>query len=1277
MSGVEIVGLLLGAFPLLISAAEHYKEGFEGLAKWYRFRDDFVQFIDTVATQKLLFDQTVERFLISADIPDDELQQFMRNPNYEGWHRMTLSGLLRARLGPAHEVFMSTIERMNKLLLELQEILMVKTVKNGMVEWEVEWARDGASQWNYQMKRIYLSFSKKGNTIVEELERHNKTLAILLDLFESKDGLDRLKTTRKDATRANIMPSLTGLASNSAIPSPSLTEDKSVENDKKADENKSVSKLKEKLAVDLAISEAENMRLSTLEAYGEAKYDSGIGSMPDTVSKSKEQDDDKLSIRSILTNASRVVLPPQEKEYLISAFVGDLCQDIVFRGDLDARDRLYTSLSDLLKTFTMRLEESANSKTELDAKEFVGQQRHHIAHQFCKSQMPAEMLEDEGLPTPSEDGMSPVEKMAFWNTTEHSDLAPFEQVLDEVQEPPRYQEVRSFLLDGLAYQWLVENARSSALLTERKGTILEAITCMIDDKLSSMRTPKSRRFQVFQVIFEMDWDLLNFLRGQEYDTTMEIAVERAITVTGSSSSAQALSCCLVDGTELDINLRSPKALVVARGGQAALTELGGQLSWLGAALRTSPVLFGIYFTTPSIVAFKVAHSSISVPSMTVQLGFTTTSSLDHGQPTDVDGTCWHAMFRNPVVVNGFPILARHENEQGLELPLNMMSALAEAHFVTRYDAVLILKGLCTMLVPTGQTERSVTWHFIFNEDGERLPYYSFRERCPGWIDTDKVSANFLEDKNVRNFVGWASNIMRYLGTEEMKYGEIDCAGARECSAGLAVEQKLTISVSKIVGGSGSVVRGNRDKPVYVKQSAYSMQIKNARNIFVVLYDVAARRGVGRWGERLATSRAGSLFNNPIFNASAFNHPRIDSGPNAAADILKEDRNMKHIILREFDSYSDEKLALPKPKAVSTAGEHSGNEAGGPSGNETPNPGEGRKEIYKTTCLRELVSQTWSTLEQIYDRQIEYATTHNAKELQNPLRTTLEGYEFMDIVSAEHILTQRTVSFQSNGVAWTGLTKRIHAITLFGQYFGDIYKPAENERRPTCENWKTVPQGHEYLAAPISLLKEIKEYSWKKGKVDKDSSEIAEGLLWSPSEDAYNICGSSCKHTFNRVQQLHSSTTGLILDKLGLGKNDPQKVDNFAEIHGAVLFGKNSDLDAGKLQLLSPREVHMENDRSDSGLGLSLQTSSQANLATESCNESLDLQPARPSAGSTRTSPYPLDQTGAKNMSTQDVPTLVSSAGRRRKLASLPKTLAKMIPRARRGETQNETGRPRE
>ena len=107
-----------------------------------------------------------------------------------------------------------------------------------------------------------------------------------------------------------------------------------------------------------------------------ATLDPGYGSMPDTVSESNVQDDDKRSIRSILTNASRVLLPPQEEEHLISAFAGDICQDIGFGRDLnEARHWISARLPDLLKTFALRLEESVNSKTARDAKEFVRQQR--------------------------------------------------------------------------------------------------------------------------------------------------------------------------------------------------------------------------------------------------------------------------------------------------------------------------------------------------------------------------------------------------------------------------------------------------------------------------------------------------------------------------------------------------------------------------------------------------------------------------------------------------------------------------------------------------------------------------------------------------------------------------------------------------------------------------------------------------------------------------------------------------------------------------------------
>ena len=746
--------------------------------------------------------------------------------------------------------------------------------------------------------------------------------------------------------------------------------------------------------------------------------------------------------------------------------------------------------------------------------------------------------------------------------------------------------------------------------------------------------------------------------------------------------------CFADGMELEIDLRLQKGSVVARGTHAALNELSEQLAWLGCAFQPSPVSFGICYTSPNIVVLKDVHSSSPIPSITAQLGFVTLSQ-DHGLSTDADGTCWHALFRNSVVADGFPILARHENEQGLELPLDMMSILAEARFATHYDRTLILKGHCTMLVPTRRTERSVTWHFIVNEGGKRLPYYSFRERCPGWIGTDKVNTNLLEDDNIRHFVGWASKITRHLGTfasshldfcvglrveigaEDMKYGEIDWAGARVCSAGLALEQKLTITASKFIGGNVAFSRGTRNKPLYVEQGEYSIQIENARSIYVVLYDIATQRGwltdgasallhlVRTQVVRKPYGSSKCLFNNPESNSLPFHYPRIDGGPNAAVEALTEDRNMRHIIRREFDSYSDEKIAVSRLGAASIANEHSSNNAANSSGNEIPNASGGRTEIYKTTCLRELVSQTWGTLEYIYDSQIDIATTHTTKELQDPFRTTLAGYEFMDIVSAKHILTPRTVGLQSNGSAWAGLTRRINAITLFGQNFGDIYKPSENITSLICKKWRTVPRGHEYLVVPISLLKEIRLNSWREGKVSEDSTELAKHLLWSRSENTYHTCGSSCKHTFNRVQQLHSSTPALMIDKLGLAKKDRWKADNFAEINGAVLFGNNSNLDVRKLEPFPPAGAHTEGDHDDSALGSSLQDSSQATSAAEaSSGEDLELQAARLSGANKRISPSPLDQTAGTNILSRDTRTIDLVSEQRSYLISREERLPK-------------------
>ena len=45
-----------------------------------------------------------------------------------------------------------------------------------------------------------------------------------------------------------------------------------------------------------------------------------------------------------------------------------------------------------------------------------------------------------------------------------------------------------------------------------------------------------------EAIIDMDWDLVSFLKYQEYDSPLDVVMGRAITITESLDDAQALSC---------------------------------------------------------------------------------------------------------------------------------------------------------------------------------------------------------------------------------------------------------------------------------------------------------------------------------------------------------------------------------------------------------------------------------------------------------------------------------------------------------------------------------------------------------------------------------------------------------------------------------------------------------------------------------------------------------------------------------------------------------------
>jgi len=178
-------------------------------------------------------------------------------------------------------------------------------------------------------------------------------------------------------------------------------------------------------------------------------------------------------------------------------------------------------------------------------------------------------------------------------------------------------------------------------------------------------------------------------------------------------------------------------------------EIGQQLAWLGSALRPSA-------SSNRISSSESRISVLTGPETTFKLTFQV-KEIEAGRgESKPNGTCWQTLFRNPVIVKGYPILARNHHERGLELPLNMMAGLGEASRVTNWAGGLVVKGFSTLFCPTRLVNNSVQWHYLFEKDGDRISYLSADNSCH-----NRVRSNDLDTTCIplcRNFLGWASSI---------------------------------------------------------------------------------------------------------------------------------------------------------------------------------------------------------------------------------------------------------------------------------------------------------------------------------------------------------------------------------------------------------------------------------------------------------------------------------------------------------------------------------------
>jgi hypothetical protein len=123
MSGLEAAGFVLAAFPLLISALEHYRASAEVLSDWWQIKREYRKCKDEIRFHQLAFEQNLEKYLLPLIVDENELQDLIADPGGPRWKEAELEGKLKDRLPKAYDLYISTILQMNETMKELEEEL--------------------------------------------------------------------------------------------------------------------------------------------------------------------------------------------------------------------------------------------------------------------------------------------------------------------------------------------------------------------------------------------------------------------------------------------------------------------------------------------------------------------------------------------------------------------------------------------------------------------------------------------------------------------------------------------------------------------------------------------------------------------------------------------------------------------------------------------------------------------------------------------------------------------------------------------------------------------------------------------------------------------------------------------------------------------------------------------------------------------------------------------------------------------------------------------------
>ncbi|CAG9982607.1 unnamed protein product [Clonostachys byssicola] len=911
-----------------------------------------------------------------------------------------------------------------------------------------------------------------------------------------------------------------------------------------------------------------------------------------------------------------------KKESYIEEFVDDLVAGVrELQPDEETLNRISALLPDLLKAFALRVGYNAPSRMHRDVMYFIHKYRGMISSNFKEKSLHRGEESSDATLLPGEGDRIPLQDLikTWFSSQSNVEIGPENESWDPM---PRCDDsdsesqasthtdtchdmtkgdndvwlrsYRDFIRSSEVFQWLLGRLYVESSLVKTEPRAMEAIRTKIISSLSpSRRISRNVSSECFNASFCVGWDLFGFFQGQEYELDAAEVISGIITLTGSENDAQALTCsqylsqtwpttgCLTlrvikdillsgpnhlqkctypDGTTLDARLHDSTFTAQVTGVADSIAEIGEQIAWISASLRTSHLSSGLLYCTPIISRVCVNLLDLQTQQSKSRLNVTFDINIRSVEVSRLmkldDGQCWHNMFLNPVVVKGYPVRRKAEKNSGVEMTLDIMAGLARTNVVDEFKGTTFIKGFSTLLVPTQKVKETILWHLVYNEDGTRI---SFNDHNLPHVE--RVSS--LELTHSRHVVGWCSEARFFPGSDQCNY-TIGTSGLPKPHQGCALAN-LFVSPGRCIVSNALYSLGKKDTPVHVARNGYIPKLQWLSTKLVLVWDEQDKRGwlINGTSALLYLVRSSLEHNSRDKFRSAFIFKKEDlkESPypytaDSANDVLINEENCALKLYKENNHF----LLL-----------------------------QGRIEHY------------YNILEKLIDHQSDVSQDSEVN-MENLARGVLEGWDFKDLATNRDPLYPRISHLEASGKAWVDFARAAQVITLFGKGFGELIKPTGTG---LCQYWSELPKQNYYIAACLSDLDLWVENN---DHYNDDQVRLTENIIWhTPSSYLFGSCrcvGSLGPDHCEPVQTLVPVSLSHILL--------PRKVQIPSQGRGAVIFGQHStfawvwgdygDPEQGKLSSdVSSKRSEAGSSFADSGISLER---SKSTLSRESSTPEL-------------------------------------------------------------------------